>query len=175
MNVRLPAASLAILLMAGATPSPVFSQGPDLPQVPRLTGICLLIDGPKAGWSTFTASALGVRIPYPPDWSPREEDGGRRLTFVAGGQTAVRVRSVDTAGLSPLEWLQARLRTDEARDCRVVTMGSLVGHQCFNPTTRTWTTYLLTSNHVLAVEAPATLARATHCGMLMGVEDLAQP
>ncbi len=175
MNVLLRVACLAALMVVGATHGLAFAQGPDLPQVPRLQGICLLTDGPKPGWPTFTAAALGVRIPYPPNWSPRVENGGRRLSFKAGGQAMVLVRAIDTAGQSPTGWLQARLRTGERQRCRIVDIGGLMGQQCFNRTTRTWTTFVLTSNHVLAAEAPAALARELYCGMLMGMEALARP
>ncbi len=79
---------------------------------------------------------------------------------------------IDTAGFDPMAWLRARLRAESGQQCRVVAIGTFVGHQCFNPAAGVWTTYLLASNRVLAVEALATLSREIHCGILVGLVDL---
>ncbi len=71
-----------------------------------------------------------------------------------------------------MAWLRARLQVESAQQCRVVAIGPFVGHQCFNPAAGVWTTYLLAFNRVLAIEAPATLSREVHCGVLAGLIDL---
>ncbi len=163
-------ACLTALVVVGATHGLAFSQGPDLPQVPRLQGICRLEDGPGPGWSTFRVPSLGLQMAHPFGWTPWQEPG--RVTFLAAGRIVIRISRIDTAGLDPMAWLRARLHVESAQQCRVVAIGPFVGHQCFNHAADVWTTYLLASNRVLAVEAPATLSREVHCGVLAGLVDL---
>ncbi len=167
-------AASVVLLIVGTVPNLAAAQGPELPPAPRLRGICPLSDGPRQGWLTFTAPGLGVRISYPQNWVPREE-GSQQVAFTAGDRVMLRTRIVDTGGLDPLGWLQARVRTEEGRRCRVVALESWIGHQCFDLTGQVWTTFLLTTNRVLAVEVPATLDRGVHCAILAGIDELTRP
>ncbi len=172
VNAWLRLGLLIAVLTIAARPEPLPAQAPDSPPLPRLHGVCRLDDGPKPGWLTFTTPALGVAIPHPPSWSVREAERGRRVVFIDRNRTVLQALSVDTQGLSPEEWLRARTQVEKKRRCRTIEVGALVGQQCFDPDTRTSTTFLALSNRVLAVEASSTLSRETLCGVLMGIESL---
>ncbi len=165
---------LSAVLIFAALPEPLSAQPPDGPPLPRLHGICRLDDGPKPGWRALRASALGVTIPYPPGWSVREAERGRRVAFLDRSRTVFQARSVDPRGQSPLEWVRARPQAEKNRQCRMVEIGTRVGQQCVDPGTRTSTTFLALSNRVLVLEAAGTVPRDTLCGILMGMEDLAR-
>lgn len=169
MSPQISAACVVALLLMSVAPAPGAAQGPDLPQVPRLSGICQITDGPSRGWAGYASSALGVRVSRPPEWSPRER--GKRIEFVAADRVMLLVREVNIEGAAPAVWLR-RARTPEGGRCHAVVLGTFRGRQCFDPAAGRWTTFLMTSHRVVAVEVPGTLAREIHCGVLMSFEDL---
>jgi len=162
----------AILILLGFVTAAGRAQGPDLPPIPRMQGICVLTDGPRRDWTGYTAG-LGVRLSFPHDWSPREV-ADHRLELLQNGQPMLRLWEVDTGGLAPAAWLQQRASRPDARGCRLMALGVSTGQQCFGDAAQTWTTYLITPRRVLAVEVPAAVARETHCGILKSIEDLSR-
>lgn len=171
MSARFAFGLLAAVALVSLLAERSGAQAPELPPLPRLHGICLPTDEPGSGWPVFTAAALRIRISHPPGWRPIVV-GARQIEFIVADRLMLRLRVVDTGGLTPLAWLQARVRTGEGQGCRVVAIGAFVGHQCFERQTQVWTTFLLTSRRVLAVEVPATVAREIHCAMLGAVEEI---
>ncbi|MGQ0571356.1 MAG: hypothetical protein ACT4P5_17775 [Armatimonadota bacterium] len=165
-------ACAAILVVLGLVTTSGRAQGPDLPPVPRMQGICMLTDGPRRDWTGYTAG-LGVRLSFPQDWSPREV-ADHRLELLQNGRPMLRLWEVDTDGLAPTAWLQQRASRPDARGCRLMALGASTGQQCFGDAAQTWTTYLLTRRRVLAVEVPAAVVRETHCGILKSIKDLSR-
>ncbi len=170
MSLRICVACVAALLPMSLAPGHARAQGPDLPPIPRLSGICHLADGPKRGWASATLRSLGVRVSHPPEWSARESTGPR-IEFVTGDRVMARLWAVDTGGVAPAAWLERQDRTAGGGRCQTVVLGGSRGRQCFDPTTGTWTTFLIAAHRVIAVEAPGTLSRETHCGILMSVRE----
>ena len=161
-----------VVLLTGLATLPGRAQGPDLPPLPRLQGVCQLSDGPAQGWSRYTASSLSVRVSFPAGWSAREVGG--RLELVAPDRVMARLRRVHTGGLSPVDWLRDQARRPDGARCRMVILGGFQGRQCFDSSADLWTTYLAGGGRVLAVEVPGSVTRQIHCGILMGIEDLSR-
>lgn len=145
------------------------AQGPDLPPIPRMSGICQLADGPKRGWASVTLRPLGVRVSHPPEWSARETTE-RRIELASGNRVMVRLWAVDTGGVAPSAWLQRQDPTRAGR-CQMVQLGGSRGRQCFDRTADTWTTFLIVAQRVIAIEARGALSRETHCGILISVRE----
>jgi len=153
-----------------ASPAPISAQAPESPQRHDCTESAGFDDGPKPGWRRFPATALGVTIPYPPAWSIRETERGRRVAFLDRNSAVLQAFIVDQQGRSPDAWVRARV--EKMRQCRLIELSGRVAKQCVNTATSASITFLAYANRILAFDASGAVSGETLCGIVMGVENL---